>query len=309
MGSRSSLSQNGGFHLANDSTQHTELVSLHGSRIRHGEADMELDEFGEFEHRGWERVAQPYHEYFGNLTIQCDGALLEALEVRRGVQFLDVASGPGYLAAAAAERGADAVGVDFAVSMVEQARRIYPAVTFRIGSAEDLPFPDESFDAVGIGFGMLHFAHPETALAEAFRVLRPGGRVGFTAWATPDKAVGFGMVLKAIEMYGRLDVSLPPGPPFFRFSDWGECERVLVEAGFRGPRIQEISQTLHIRAPDTPFHLLMRGGVRVAAILKAQSQEALAAIEKAVSEEVAAYRRDGEFQVPMQSVLASAKKP
>jgi SAM-dependent methyltransferase len=270
---------------------------------------MEQDDFSAFEHQGWEKVAQPYHAYFGNLTRQSNSALLDALEVRLGVRFLDVASGPGYLAAAAAQRGADAVGVDFAEAMVKQAGRMYPELTFRIGSAEDLPFPDESFDAVGISFGMLHFAHPENALTETFRVLRPGGRIGFTVWATPDKAVGFAMVLKAIEAHGRLDVPLPPGPPFFRFSDLHECERVLVAAGFDEPHVQEISQTLRIRMPETPFDLLMRGGVRIAAILKAQSPEALALIQKSVSEDAAAYQSDGEVRVPMPCVLASARKP
>jgi ubiquinone/menaquinone biosynthesis C-methylase UbiE len=88
-----------------------------------------------------------------------------------------------YQAAAAARRGADVVGVDFADAMVQQARRIYPDFAFRPSSAEDLPFPDMSFDAVGISFGMPHFARPDTALAEAFRVLRgflKAGRLSMT---------------------------------------------------------------------------------------------------------------------------------
>jgi SAM-dependent methyltransferase len=274
-----------------------------------GAASMGQDEFSAFEHHGWEAVAQAYDSYFGELTTQSNDALLDALEVRTGVQFLDVASGPGYLAAAAARRGADVVGIDFADAMIQKARRTYPALAFRLGSAEDLPFPDMTFDAVGISFGMLHFARPDMALTEAFRVLRPGGRIAYTVWAEPARTVGFGMVLKAIEKHGRTDVPLPPGPPFFRFSDLNESERALLDAGFIEPRVKEVEQTLRIHAPETPFDVLMCGGVRVAAILKAQSPEALASIRKAVADDSASYANSGELQVPMPCVLASARKP
>lgn len=269
---------------------------------------MEEDAFSAFEHQGWEHLAQSYHWYYADLTTQSIGLLLDVLGVERETRFLDVASGPGYLAAAAAARGADAVGVDFAAAMVEEATHLNPGLTFRVGSAEDLPFPDESFDAVGINFGMFHFSHPERALAEAFRVLRHGGRIAFTVWASRDKAVALDIVLKAIEACGKTDVGLPEGPPFFRFSDWAECERVLLEAGFVQPTVQEVNQTWSIRAPETPFHALMRGGVRVAATLKAQTPEALALIEKTVSESAAAYEVDGEVRVPMPAVLASARR-
>jgi SAM-dependent methyltransferase len=163
--------------------------------------------------------------------------------------------------------------------------------------------------AVGISFGMSHLSHPERALAEAFRVLQPGGRIAFTVWATPDKAVGFAMVLKAIEAHGATEVPLPPGPSFFRFNDWEESRRALLDAGLVQPDVREVGQTLVLRAPETPFHALLRGGVRVAAILNAQTPSALELIERAVARDAETYRNDaGELRIPMPCVLASALK-
>jgi ubiquinone/menaquinone biosynthesis C-methylase UbiE len=121
---------------------------------------MSQIDFSTFEHQGWERVAQPYQTYFGDLTTQSNNAMLEALDIHRGVHFLDVASGPGYLAASATRRGADVAGVDFSAAMVAQARRIFPNLEFCIGDAENLPFPDDSFGGVGISFGMFAFPTP-----------------------------------------------------------------------------------------------------------------------------------------------------
>src|SRR5215831_437805 len=179
-------------------------------------------DFHDFEHDGWERAADHYGDAFGSLTSQTIPALLRAAAVETGMRVLDVASGPGYVAAEAAKLGATPVGVDFAAEMVVLATRRHPALSFDQGDAEALPYTDRSFDAVTINFGVLHLARPDTALAEAHRVLRHGGRCAFTVWASPDISTGFGIVLKAIETHGRMDVPLPAGPPFFRFSDAGE---------------------------------------------------------------------------------------
>jgi len=196
---------------------------------------IDPEAFRAFEHEGWERIPQRYHNAFASLTSQMTTPLLDAVGVTTGVQLLDVATGPGYAAAAAAKRGAEVVGVDFAPAMVAEARRRYPTVDFREGDAEDLPFPEASFDAVTMNFGLLHLGRPERALTEAHRVLRPGGRLGFTVWARPEEAIGFQMVLRAVESYGKLDLQLPQGPHFFRFSDPQECHRSLLNAGFVSP--------------------------------------------------------------------------
>ncbi|SAK73391.1 methyltransferase type 11 [Caballeronia temeraria] len=270
---------------------------------------MQFDEFAAFERNGWEHVVPSYEDYFGRLTVQSHPALLDALAVGPGIRMLDVAAGPGNLAAAAIERGATATAVDFSASMIAHARQLHPEIEFEHADAEHLPFGDESFDAVGINFGMLHFPEPERALDEAARVLRRRGRIAFTAWAMPERAVGFGMVLDAVRLHGTLDIGLPPAPPFFRFGDPAECVRVLTEAGFIDARADEVEQTWHLVLPETPLDGLMHGGVRMAAILRAQSKSALAAIEQEVRTRVKTYAQHGELLLPMPCVLACATKP
>ncbi len=266
---------------------------------------MDPSAFREFEHHGWQEIATRYHDGFAAVTVQSLAPLLDAAGVTKGTRVLDAACGPGYAAAAAADRGADALGVDFSSEMVQEARRRYPGLEFQEGDAEDLFCSDSSFDAVISNFGMLHFGRPERALGEIHRVLRPGGRVAFTVWDTPDKAIGFGIVLGAIQKHGDLNVTIPPGPPFFRFSDPEESKRVLRSSGFSDPMVTRVPQVWHLPSSDALFDVMYGGSVRNAALLRAQTPEALEAIREEIRRGVEEYRRE----VPMPSVLVCGTKP
>jgi SAM-dependent methyltransferase len=259
----------------------------------------DTDAFREFEHAGWEINVSEYEDAFARLTRQAIGPLLEAVELRQGIRLLDIATGPGYVAAAAAARGARVVGIDFSAPMVARARELNPAIEFQEGDAEGLLFPDASFDAVVMNFGILHLARPERAMSEAARVVKPGGRFAFTAWAKPEEAVGFGMILNAIQSHGNMDVQLPQGPPFFRFSDQAECDRTLREAGFSGVKVTRIPQVWRFNTPDEPLEAFYNGGVRIKAIVRAQSAEALEAIRKAVREAAKKFMRHDAVEIPM----------
>jgi SAM-dependent methyltransferase len=264
--------------------------------------------FQQFEQMGWERAAEHYDGAFGALTIQTAGPMLDAVDSSPGARLLDVACGPGFIAAAAARRGAAVVGLDFAPAMIATARQRNPTISFQEGDAAALPFDDESFDAVVMNFGLLHLARPDAALAEAYRVLRPRGRYAFTVWAGPDQAVGFGLVLNAVEQFGRMDVPLPEGPPFFRFSAEDEARRTLERAGFSDVNVRQLPLTWRLSAPDAVYDALSRGGVRTAAVLRAQTPAALESIRAAVRRGVEAYKTEGAFLVPMPAVLASGSK-
>lgn len=265
--------------------------------------------FKDFERAGWQRAAGGYHDCFGDLTRQTVVPLLDGVGARAGKRLLDIASGPGYAAGAAAERGAEVTGVDFSSEQVAAARRHYPRASFQEGDAEALAFDDGSFDVVVSNFGMLHFPEPERAIAEAYRVLRAGGRFGFTVWSMPDKAVGLGIILAAIQTHGDMDVPLPPGPSFFRFSEAAECRRCLSEAGFVEAEVTELPMTWALPSAAALVQAAHEGTVRTNALLEAQAPDAHAAIDAAVAEAAEAYATaDGAVEIPMSAVLATARK-
>ena len=265
------------------------------------------DAFHDFERQGWERASEHYADAFGSLTSQMAEPMLDAAAVRSGTRLLDVCTGPGFIAGAAAARGAGVTGLDFSAAMIAEAKRRQPSVDFREGDAEALPFAATTFDAVVMNFGLLHLARPDAAVAEAHRVLRAGGRYALTVWS--EDAAGFGLALKAIQQYGNPEVPLPEGPSFFRFSAAEEFQRTLQSAGFTDMNVQTVPLTWRVASPDEVFAALSKGGVRTAAILRAQTPNALAAIADSIRRGVETYATGGQYDIPMPAVLASATKP
>jgi SAM-dependent methyltransferase len=266
------------------------------------------DAFSEMEREGWERAAQHYEGCWSDTELFVE-AILDAAAVGAGTRMLDIACGPGLVSEAAATRGAKPVGVDFALAMVERARARCPELEFVVGDAQQLPFGDESFDAVTMNFGILHLSDPERAIAEAFRVVLPGGRFAFTAWVAEGNAVSE-IVDSAVEAHA-VPVDLPEGPPFYRFADPAKAARALVEAGFDGESTRIDTETRVVRIPsgERLFEAERMAGVRTAAVLARQPRELLELIRAAIVAGVGPYAEGEGFALPMVARLVSATKP
>jgi len=272
---------------------------------------VSISDFHEFEHAGWEEdeVVAHYEREVASLTRQSTGPLLDAGRVGPGSRVLDLACGPGFSCAAAAERGARVVGVDFSTAQVAAARRRHPQVRFDVADASALPFDDASFDAVVCGFGMLHFPDALAAAQEAWRVLAPGGRFAFTVWDQPERAVAMGAIRAAIQAHGETNVSVPPGPDFFALSDPQRSEQLLIDAGFREPVVERVEQVWSLASPEHVVDAFQRATVRMRALLRAQSAEQLTRIRAAVRESLARYRRGDAHELPMPALLTAGTKP
>jgi ubiquinone/menaquinone biosynthesis C-methylase UbiE len=180
-------------------------------------------------------------------TAEEGAKFISRLPIHAGMDVLDVACGTGNLAIPAARAGARVAGVDLVANLIEQARARAAAenltAEFRVGDAEDLPFPDASFDMVVSMYGAMFAPRPAVVAAELARVCRPGGKIAMANW-TPEGFVG-----KSFAITGRL---APAPADLPKPVLWGTEDVVRQRFAAVGCTVETFRRNLYFKYPFPP---------------------------------------------------------
>ena len=269
----------------------------------------DYSEFGKAEFDGWTdpETANAYATGFAAAAAQCVPDLVRAVKARPGTKALDLCCGHGIVANGLLEAGSEVQGLDFSPAMLEIARSNVPDVEFIEGDATALPFEDEAFDSVTMGFGMLHIPDADRALSEARRVLRTNGHFAYSVWHGPEQSAAFRIVFGSIGTHGDPSVVLPPGPPIHQYADPAVAFPSLEKAGFSSPRVDTAESYWQVDDPGRPFDFFIEGTVRGALLLRAQPKDNKNAIRSAVASAVKSeFGEDGPWRVPIPAAIVSA---
>jgi SAM-dependent methyltransferase len=270
----------------------------------------DAERFRAYERQRHDTLATTYHDFFSPVTALAIKPLLDAARAQPHLSLLDVATGPGSLAAEANRLGLTCTGVDLSPGMIELAKKSNPGIAFHVADVEHLPFAEASFDAVACNFGLGHFPCPEASVAECVRTLKQGGRVALSWWDDPSKQRIQGLFREAIiEIGASPPPEIPTGYSVYRFADAEEFHRLLDGAGLIDISVDAHQTTYAIPDIDT----LWRGGLGslalTASAIAHQDAATQAAIRAALERRAEVYRVSAGFRLPVAFKIGAGQKP
>jgi ubiquinone/menaquinone biosynthesis C-methylase UbiE len=227
--------------------------------------------------------------------------LVERLAVQPGERVLDLATGTGAVAIRAALAGAEVSAVDVAEPMLAKARaraeEAGVAVAFELGDAEYLPYEDASFDVASSNFGLIFAPDHANVAAELARVVRPGGRVGFTAWK-PNPKLG--------ELYRRFTEVPIEGREVY---EWGREDHVedMLGEDF-ALEFEDGTLWLESHSGEEIWELFSQSATPVIALLRELDDEQAEEFHQAFVELYESYRTEDGVRAPRRYLLVLGRR-
>jgi SAM-dependent methyltransferase len=261
----------------------------------------------------WEKHRETIRAMFAAVTQ----ALVEDGLIGGGQAVLDIATGPGEPALTVAGLvgpEGKVFGIDPVPAMVAAARRATEHLGFRnaqfdVASADHLPFPADTFDAVVSRFGVMFFPSPVDAVREMLRVLKPGRKLAMAVWHLADRNPFHYALWRIIERYADSPPPTPDAPDAFRFAHRGKLRDVVGEAGAMAPSERLLQFT--IRAPvsvEDFWTLRCEMSQKIRETVAVLSSEQSTEVKRQALEALRRYSTDGGISFPAEVLIVSGTK-
>ena len=265
--------------------------------------NFDASQFKRLERTGYNRLGARYLAAAEPRRALADG-LLAAARLAPGQRVLDLASGPGLLA-----KGAQSIlgptGLAIASDIAEAQLACCPDVVRVAADGEHLPFAAASFDRVLCGLGLMMFPDTGRALADIRRVLRPGGRLALSVWATAGEVPLIECALACLRR------NVPPPkvarPSIFRFGNPVELERRLASADFGEIRVEPLKFSLRFNHASDYWQAFLDLAGGAAESISRLPDDLRQRLPHEVERELAPYAVSGGYRLVSQVLIATAE--
>jgi ubiquinone/menaquinone biosynthesis C-methylase UbiE len=280
--------------------------------------EQQLEQIREQQKASWNKFSGGWKKW-DDITMDflkpMGDEIIRLLKPKNGDQVLDVASGTGEpgLTIASMLKDGKVIITDLAEYMLEIARenaakRGIKNIETRVCDVSELPFADNTFDAISCRFGFMFFPDMLLAAKEMARVLKPGGRIATSVWNIPEKNFWVTAIMGTINRNMQLPPPPPGSPGMFRCAKDGLMTDLFSKAGFKNISITEIAGNLNSQTSDVYWNMMTEVGAPIVAALSKADNAMKEKIKREVYEIVNQKYPDGTVQIEASALVIYGEK-
>jgi ubiquinone/menaquinone biosynthesis C-methylase UbiE len=254
--------------------------------------ELEIEKIRDQQKETWNKFSpgwKKWDELTMNFLKPMGDEIIRLLNLKNDAVVLDVAAGTGEpgLTIASHLNGGKVISTDLAEGMLEIAQenaKIRGIKNFetKVCDVSELPFPDNTFDAISCRFGYMFFPDMALATKEMVRVLKPGGKIATTVWNIPDKNFWITAIMGTIAKNIELPTPVPGAPGMFRCAKEGFMSNLFAQAGLKNISENEVAGKLNCKTVDVYWNLMNDVAAPVVAALNKADETAVENIKKEV---------------------------
>lgn len=282
-------------------------------------SDFNIDQYKVASEREWQKIAPGWHKWISTISDLVQKQTVQMLElagIKAGERVLDIAAGDGDQSMMAARLvGADGyvLATDISSNLLAYAASSAEEEGLKnfetkVMDAENMELEDASFDAVICRNGLMLMPKVDMAMAEVYRVLKPGGRFSAIVFSTPDKSPWLSIPAMIAMKYAELSPPGPGMPGLFSLGAPGVFENVISKAGFQEVQIHTSASSMHLKSAQECVEFIRDVAGAVTAMLadlsEDKQQEAWDEMEQALKQ----FEVPDGFEAPSESIVGAGMK-